>query len=146
MKNPHIVQKSYVQFTLYLLYFTCRIEQNGIFAGKGIYSIRVYLVDFSLARNAHRDMIFRSLSNKKGREKSLPYFELLMRLELTTSSLPRKCSTTELQQPLTLLSGAKVENKIESTKKYALFLHFSAKNYFIPSPTITTLFVRHKPS
>ena len=26
------------------------------------------------------------------------YFELLIRLELTTSSLPRKCSTTELQQ------------------------------------------------
>ena len=25
-------------------------------------------------------------------------FELLIRLELTTSSLPRKCSTTELQQ------------------------------------------------
>ena len=26
-------------------------------------------------------------------------FELLMRIELTTSSLPRKCSTPELQQP-----------------------------------------------
>src|SRR5882762_8971193 len=26
--------------------------------------------------------------------------ELLMRIELTTSSLPRKCSTTELQQPI----------------------------------------------
>ena len=25
-------------------------------------------------------------------------FELLMRIELTTSSLPRKCSTPELQQ------------------------------------------------
>ena len=72
-------------------------------------------------------MIYRVLENKKGREKSLPYFELLIRLELTTSSLPRKCSTTELQQPLTHLSGAKVENKIESTKKYALFLHFLHK-------------------
>ena len=91
-------------------------------------------------------MIYRLLSNKKGREKSLPYFELLMRLVLTTSSLPRKCSTTELQQPLTLLSGAKVENKIESTKKYALFLQFSAKNYFIQLPTITAYFVHLKPS
>jgi hypothetical protein len=27
----------------------------------------------------------------------LSYFEPLMRIELTTSSLPRKCSTTELQ-------------------------------------------------
>ena len=63
-------------------------------------------------------------------------FELLTRLELVTSSLPRKCSTTELQQPLTLSSGAKVENKIESTKKSDLFLHFLCKNYPIPIPTL----------
>ena len=60
-----------------------------------------------------------------------------MRIELTTSSLPRKCSTTELQQPLTLSSGAKVENKIESTKKSDLFLHFLCKNYPIPISDIT---------
>ncbi len=61
---------------------------------------------------------------KKGATIRLLLFELLTRLELVTSSLPRKCSTTELQQHLTLSSGAKVENKFESTKKTDLFLLF----------------------
>ena len=69
-------------------------------------------------------LIINDLQKEKERRIILLSFELLTRLELVTSSLPRKCSTTELQQPLTHLSGAKVENKIESTKKYALFLHF----------------------
>ena len=47
--------------------------------------------------------------------------ELLMRIELTTSSLPRKCSTPELQQHLAHLSGAKIGNKFESTKNIAIF-------------------------
>jgi hypothetical protein len=48
--------------------------------------------------------IFELLIRRGGRP--LPYrkkinisFELLSRIELPTSSLPRKCSTTELQQP-----------------------------------------------
>ena len=45
--------------------------------------------------------------------------ELLTRLELVTSSLPRKCSTTELQQQLLHWSGAKVRKKNETTKKIA---------------------------
>ena len=44
-------------------------------------------------------------------------FELSMRLELTTSSLPRKCSTTELRQHFPHSSGAKVHKKNEMTKK-----------------------------
>ena len=44
-----------------------------------------------------------------------------MRLELTTSSLPRKCSTTELRQPFALSSGAKVRKKNEKTKKMCDF-------------------------
>ena len=53
-------------------------------------------------------MIYRVLQNKKGREKSLPNFELFPRIELGTSSLPRKCSTTELKQHLLPKSVAKV--------------------------------------
>ena len=34
--------------------------------------------------------------------------ELLMRIELTTSSLPRKCSTTELQQPFFIKSSVEL--------------------------------------
>ena len=45
---------------------------------------------------------------KKEEKKSLPKLELLTRLELVTSSLPRKCSTTELQQQLSAKSRAKV--------------------------------------
>ena len=33
-------------------------------------------------------------------------FEPLMRIELTTSSLPRKCSTTEPQRPFPSITGA----------------------------------------
>ena len=42
------------------------------------------------------------------RNSQVPHFELLTRLELVTSSLPRKCSTTELQQQLSAKSEAKV--------------------------------------
>ena len=59
--------------------------------------------------------------------------ELLTRLELVTSSLPRKCSTTELQQHFTLSSGAKVGNKFESTKKYGLFLQVLSEKYCFPN-------------
>ena len=44
-------------------------------------------------------------------------FELLTRIELVTSSLPRKCSTTELQQHFPLFAGANVSNYSQSTKK-----------------------------
>ena len=37
-------------------------------------------------------------TKEKRKDLHLPSFELLTRLELVTSSLPRKCSTTELQQ------------------------------------------------
>ena len=52
--------------------------------------------------------------NYHTKQQTLPFgsaciaFELLTRLELVTSSLPRKCSTTELQQQLSAKSRAKV--------------------------------------
>ena len=77
--------------------------------------------------------------NKCYLKATLVFRELLIRLELTTSSLPRKCSTTELQQPLTLLSGAKVENKIESTKKYGLFLQSGRKIISLSRPPLPSI-------
>ena len=56
--------------------------------------------------------------------------ELLTRLELVTSSLPRKCSTTELQQHSSLKCDAKVGNKIESTKNFASFLRLSMQKKY----------------
>ncbi len=48
-------------------------------------------------------------NNKRGRRYRRPLEELLTRIELVTSSLPRKCSTTELQQQhLYFQSGTKV--------------------------------------
>ena len=41
-------------------------------------------------------------------------FELFPRIELGTSSLPRKCSTTELKQHLLPKSGTKVQKRVES--------------------------------
>ncbi len=43
---------------------------------------------------------------------TLVCFELLIRLELTTSSLPRKCSTTELQQHSTPFERCKSMKQI----------------------------------
>ncbi len=54
--------------------------------------------------------------------------ELLTRLELVTSSLPRKCSTTELQQQLLHFSGAKVIQKKLLAKLFDLFWIFFAIN------------------
>ena len=48
------------------------------------------------------------MNAKKGQPFGYPSFELLTRIELVTSSLPRKCSTTELQQQLAIKSGAKI--------------------------------------
>ena len=55
------------------------------------------------------------------------FSELSMRLELTTSSLPRKCSTTELRQHSLFKSDAKVHKKNEKTKKLCDF-----HNIFLP--------------
>ena len=58
------------------------------------------------------------------------FSELLTRLELVTSSLPRKCSTTELQQQLCSLKAvAKVRKKIESAKYSGRFF---LKNFVSP--------------
>ena len=67
-------------------------------------------------------MIYRVLHNKKGREKSLPNFELFPRIELGTSSLPRKCSTTELKQHLLPKSEAKVQ-------RYFQLCNFFGENF-----------------
>ena len=56
------------------------------------------------------------------------YSELLIRLELTTSSLPRKCSTTELQQHY---SHSFRERVHKSTQDFLICKFFSKKN--IPS-------------
>ena len=53
-------------------------------------------------------LIINDLSKRKERRTILLSLELLTRLELVTSSLPRKCSTTELQQQLSAKSRAKV--------------------------------------
>ena len=53
-------------------------------------------------------LIINDLLKEKERRTILLSFELLTRLELVTSSLPRKCSTTELQQQLSAKSRAKV--------------------------------------
>ena len=78
-------------------------------------------------------LIINDLLKEKERRTILLSFELLTRLELVTSSLPRKCSTTELQQHFTLSSGAKVGNKFESTKKYGLFLQVLSEKYCFPN-------------
>ena len=55
------------------------------------------------------------------------FIELLIRLELTTSSLPRKCSTTELQQHYfhtPLKECTKVHKIFENANFFALFLSF----------------------
>ena len=58
-------------------------------------------------------------------------FELFPRIELGTSSLPRKCSTTELKQHLLPKSGTKVVQVFE------LCNSFCKKNHaFLPSPHI----------
>ena len=57
-------------------------------------------------------------------------FELLTRLELVTSSLPRKCSTTELQQHSLRICDAKVHKIFES----ANFLSKKMKNYKLFNP------------
>ena len=54
-------------------------------------------------------LIINDLLKEKERRPILPSFELLTRLELVTSSLPRKCSTTELQQHCCVKSRAKVQ-------------------------------------
>ena len=50
--------------------------------------------------------------------------ELLTRLELVTSSLPRKCSTTELQQHLCLKARAKVA-------LFFIFAKFDSKKFMV---------------
>ena len=72
-------------------------------------------------------MIYRVLHNKKGREKSLPNFELFPRIELGTSSLPRKCSTTELKQHLLPKSEAKVRQVFLFCN---FFEHFFKKSFY----------------
>ena len=54
-------------------------------------------------------LIINDLLKEKERRTILLSFELLTRLELVTSSLPRKCSTTELQQHFCVKSRAKVQ-------------------------------------
>ncbi len=63
-----------------------------------------------------------------------PDCELSMRLELTTSSLPRKCSTTELRQHSLLKSGAKVHKKNEKTKKL-----YDFREKFLPLLAVNNL-------
>ena len=67
-------------------------------------------------------LIINDLLKEKERRTILLSFELLTRLELVTSSLPRKCSTPELQQQLLSKSGAKVENKFHLSKYFDYFL------------------------
>ena len=71
------------------------------------------------------------------------FFELLMRIELTTSSLPRKCSTPELQQQLLSKSGAKVENKFHLSKYFDHFL--SLGEFFTRRVTSVTRVTRVTP-
>ena len=58
-------------------------------------------------------IVYLQAANYHTKQQTLPLgsaciaFELLTRLELVTSSLPRKCSTTELQQHFVLKAGQK---------------------------------------
>ncbi len=64
----------------------------------------------------------------------LLFGELLTRLELVTSSLPRKCSTTELQQQLFLFRVVqKYARKLKRPKKCAIF-----SEYFLSLLDFTT--------
>ena len=59
--------------------------------------------------------------NKRRKDENLSSFELLTRLELVTSSLPRKCSTTELQQQLTLIERCKSRQENRNLQTFRLF-------------------------
>ena len=61
-------------------------------------------------------------------------FELFTRLELVTSSLPRKCSTTELKQHFLIKSDAKVHKKNEKTKKL-----YDFREKFLPLLAVNNL-------
>ena len=57
--------------------------------------------------------------------------ELLTRLELVTSSLPRKCSTTELQQHFALKARQKYNFFFVSANFFANKLNFLLLKYYI---------------
>ena len=65
--------------------------------------------------------LHRYINNKRHPTGSVLSFELLTRLELVTSSLPRKCSTTELQQHYCSKAVAKIEQIFD-------FANFLIKN------------------
>ena len=60
-------------------------------------------------------------------------FELLMRLELTTSSLPRKCSTTELQQQQSLEERGKSRKQNRINQTFSLLFIFLTLKFNIPT-------------
>ena len=69
-------------------------------------------------------LIINDLSKRKERRTILLSLELLTRIELVTSSLPRKCSTTELQQHLCLKARAKVA-------LFFIFAKFDSKKFMV---------------
>ena len=75
-------------------------------------------------------LIINDLLKEKERRTILLSFELLTRLELVTSSLPRKCSTTELQQRLLLKAGQKY-NFFLTSQTFCKQIYFFLLKYLV---------------
>ena len=109
-----------------------RIELTD--ADEPVAVILIFLLNPPLTNEDFGGREFYAIFESFPKQKSHPngwLTELLMRIELTTSSLPRKCSTPELQQHSSLKERCKNMKQIRINQKYRHFLTFKHRFLWI---------------